>query len=215
MYVPPHARENRIDVLREAIENIGFGTLVTIGGTEPVLTHLPMLYAPGGPLGRIVGHISRANTQWQGANGTQGVAAFVGPSFYVSPNSYATKALTGKVVPTWNYIAVEARGPIEFYDERERLLQLVETLTNRHEALQAEPWSVRDAPDDYIDGQLRGIVGFELAIGELAGAWKLSRNKDAADRSTLAQSMEYSSMPAVRALAELVRRGDPPGSLLT
>ena len=205
MYVPPHAREDRLEVLREAVERIGFGTLATVSAARPVLTHLPMMFAPGEALGTIVGHISRANPQWHDAGGTQAVAAFVGPSFYVSPNSYATKAESGKVVPTWNYIAVEARGTIEFYDDRERLLALVETLTNRHEARQPRPWSVADAPADYIEGQLRGIVGFELRIAELAGAWKLSRNKNAADRAGVADAMEGCLEPAVRELAGVVR----------
>ncbi|GAC1416744.1 MAG: FMN-binding negative transcriptional regulator [Candidatus Velthaea sp.] len=205
MYVPPHAREDRPDVLREAIEHIGFGTLATVSAAQPMLTHLPMMFAPGGTRGTIVGHISRANPQWHDANGTQAVAAFIGPSFYVSPNSYATKTETGKVVPTWNYIAVEARGAIEFFDARERLLRLVEMLTNRHEAQEPRPWSVLDAPADYIEGQLRGIVGFEIRVSELAGAWKLSRNKSAADRSGVAEAMERSGLPGVRELADEVR----------
>lgn len=206
MYVPSHAREDRVGVLRDAIEHIGFGTLVTVSGTHAVLTHLPMMLVDGGPRGVILGHVARANRQWHGASGTQGVAAFLGPSFYVSPNYYATKVRTGKVVPTWNYIAVEARGTLEFFDERERLLRLVETLTNRHEARQPKPWAVDDAPAGFIDSQLRGIVVFELQVDELVGAWKLNRNKSTADRAGVADAMAHSPTPAIRQLADAVRR---------
>lgn len=203
MYVPPHARESRVDVLHAAIDGIAFGTLATVADGRPTLTHLPMLRVAGGPLGTIVGHVSRANPQWRLATGTLAVAAFVGPSFYVSPNVYATKAQGGRVVPTWNYIAVEAAGPIEFFDERSRLLALVRSLTDRHEATQTAPWHVDDAPDDYIAGQLAGIVGFELRVETLVGAWKLSRNKSDADRAGVAAVMRANDDPALRALAEL------------
>ena len=190
------------------MREIAFGTLVTVRDGRAELTRLPMTtVAHDDVLPVVVGHVSRANDQWKAAPGSEAVASFVGPSFYVSPNAYATKALTQKVVPTWNYIAVEARGPIEFFDDRERLLQLVTTLTNRHESTRTNPWSVDDAPASYVDAQLRGIVGFELRIDSIVGAWKLNLNKSEADRSGVASEMERSDDPAVRALAPAVRRG--------
>ncbi len=201
MYVPPHAREERSEVLHGAIDEIAFGTLATVAGGAPVLTHLPMLRTAVGERGTIVGHVSRANPQWRDASGTRAVAAFVGPSFYVSPNVYPTKRETGRVVPTWNYIAVQAYGTIEFFDEPARLHDLVRSLTDRHEATQPAPWSVEDAPAEYIDGQLRGIVGFALSIERLVGAWKFSANKAEADRAGVAALMRGSNDPAIRGLA--------------
>ncbi len=193
--------------MHQAIERIGFGTLVTAGTAGPLLTHLPMMVVADGTRGRILGHVSRANPQWHDAGVGHAVASFVGASFYVSPNYYASKAITGKVVPTWNYIAVEARGSIEFYDDRDRLLALVERLTNHYEASQPRPWTVSDAPPSYIEAQLRGIVGFALAIDDLVGAWKLSRNKTDADRGGIADAISASDVRAVRELAHKVRQG--------
>jgi transcriptional regulator len=207
MYVPPHAREERADVLVRAINEIGFGTLATIANDRPMLTHLPMLFVANDANGTILGHVSRANDQWKVATAAHAVAAFVGPSFYVSPSAYATKRLTGKVVPTWNYIAVEVRGSITFFDDPQRLHALVAQLTNHHETARAEPWAIGDAPDDFIAGQLRGIVGFELVVDDMIGAWKLSRNRTDADRAGVAALMERSENPSVAELAATVRDG--------
>jgi transcriptional regulator len=205
MYVPPHAREERLDVLHDAIAHIAFGTLVTVRDAAPVVSQLPMLLVPNGERGTLIGHVSRANPQW--TSGGRASAAFVGPQFYVSPSAYATKQLTGMVVPTWNYIAVEAQGTIEFFDDAERVLALVRRLTDHHEGPRANPWSVDDAPDEYIAAQLRGIVGFELTIDQLIGAWKLSGNRTAADRAGVAGLMDVSDEPGVRDLADRVRTG--------
>jgi transcriptional regulator len=210
MYVPPHAREERADVLAHAINEISFGTLVTIANDRPMLTHLPMLFVANDAHGTILGHVSRANDQWKVAAGAHAVAAFVGPSFYVSPSAYATKQLTGKVVPTWNYIAVEARGSITFFDDPQRLHTLVAQLTDHHENRREQPWAIGDAPDDFIAGQLRGIVGFELIVDELIGAWKLSRNRTDADRAGVAALMESCGDPSVAGLARVVRHGTFP-----
>jgi transcriptional regulator len=172
-----------------------------------MLTHLPMLFVANDANGTILGHVSRANDQWKVATAAHAVAAFVGPSFYVSPSAYATKRLTGKVVPTWNYIAVEVRGSITFFDDPQRLHALVAQLTNHHETARAEPWAIGDAPDDFIAGQLRGIVGFELVVDDMIGAWKLSRNRTDADRAGVAALMERSENPSVAELAATVRDG--------
>jgi transcriptional regulator len=205
MYVPPHAREERTDVLIEAIHEIAFGTLVTVRDGRAELTRLPMMIVERGDAHVIIGHVSRANEQWKATSGSEAVASFVGPSFYVSPNVYATKTLTQKVVPTWNYIAVEVRGAIDFFDDRDRLHALVTTLTDRHESKQANSWSVDDAPQTYIEAQLRGIVGFELRVDSMLGAWKLGLNRSADDRNGIADMMERSEDPSVRARAASVR----------
>jgi transcriptional regulator len=206
VYVPPHAREERLDVLHTAIADIGFGTLVTVDDGAPVVTHLPMMLSPEGAGAVVIGHLSRANPQWRTTN-PSALATWVGPSFYVSPSWYAQKRLDGKVVPTYNYIAVEVRGTIAFFEEPDRLRALVDTLTAKHEAGRPAPWSSADAPRAYIDAQLRGIVGFTLTVASITGAWKLNRNKNHADRSGVADGIASAADARVRELAQRVRRG--------
>jgi transcriptional regulator len=126
---------------------------------------------------------------------------FNGPDAYVSPSWYPAKAEHGKVVPTWNYIAVHAQGRAELFDEPARLLQLVSRLSQRHEAGRAQPWAVADAPRDYIDGMLRAIVGFALPIERLEGKWKLGQNRSVADQMGVRAGLQGSHDPRDRELA--------------
>jgi len=175
MYIPDHFREDRPEVLRDAVRHIGFATLVTEGLEA---NHLPMLLE-----GNVLrGHVARANPVWKKAKG-QALAIFLGPHAYVSPNWYPSKAETGKAVPTWNYIAVHARGRMRWIDDAEWLRAHVGQLSATHEAGRDVPWMISDAPAGYIDSMLRGIVGFELSIQMLEGKWKLSQNRDEADRA--------------------------------
>ena len=174
MYVPDHFREDRADVLHQAMREIAFATLVT-----PALTanHLPMLLGDG----VLRGHVARANPVWKDVAG-EALAIFLGPHAYVSPTWYPSKAETGKVVPTWNYLTVHARGTIRWIQDADWLRAHVTALSNAHEAPREEPWAVSDAPTSYVDAQLRAIVGFELSITTLEGKSKLSQNRTATDR---------------------------------
>jgi transcriptional regulator len=140
--------------------------------------HLPLLLE-----GDVLqGHFARANPVWKTiARDAEALAIFLGPHFYVSPNWYPSKAETGKAVPTWNYIAVHARGKIILHDDPAWLRAHVGRLSQFHEAGRAAPWSVEEAPADYIQAMLRAIVGFELAIEKLEGKWKLNQNRTEAD----------------------------------
>jgi transcriptional regulator len=181
MYNPPHFREERPEILHQAIAGIAFATLVTQGADGMEANHLPFLL--DAERGVLRGHVARANPVWKEARTTrEALVIFLGPDAYVTPSWYATKAATGKVVPTWNYLAVHARGTLEFFDDAARLRTLVTDLTRTHEAGRARPWTVSDAPSGYIDTMLRAIVGVELTITRLEGKWKLSQNRDAADR---------------------------------
>jgi transcriptional regulator len=111
------------------------------------------------------------------------LAIFQGPEAYITPSWYETKRETGKVVPTWNYVAIHAYGTVEFFDDRERLRDVVTRLTERQEGPRATPWAVTDAPVDFIDVMLKGIVGFAIPVSRLEGKWKMSQNRPAADRS--------------------------------
>lgn len=185
MYLPEHFREARVDILHATLRRHPLASLVTHGPEGLVASPVPMLLDPEpGPFGTLHGHIARANPQWkQAASGGEALALFMGADAYVSPSHYATKRETGRVVPTWNYIAVQAAGPVEFYDDRERLLRLVTRLTERHEHSREQPWAVSDAPADYIKAMLNGIIGIELRVRRLDGKWKLSQNRSEADRA--------------------------------
>ncbi|OJT96752.1 MAG: hypothetical protein BGN82_05390 [Alphaproteobacteria bacterium 65-7] len=177
MYIPDHFRESRPEVLHDAVRRIGFATLVT-PGLEANL--LPMQLDDAGTVLR--GHVARANPVWKQGDGPA-LALFLGPHGYVTPNWYPSKAEHGKVVPTWNYLAVQARGTLRWTQDPDHLRRLVTELTDRHEGERPEPWAVSDAPAGYTDALLRGIVGFELSVESLEGKWKLSQNRDAADRA--------------------------------
>jgi transcriptional regulator len=175
MYAPDHFREDRPDVLQEAVRRIGFATLVTQGLEA---NHLPMLLENG----VLRGHVARANPVWKEGGG-EALAIFLGPHAYVSPNWYPSKAETGKAVPTWNYLTVHARGSINWIQDGDWLRAHVSALSDVHEVGRAEPWAVTDAPTSYVDALLRAIVGFELTITKLEGKWKLSQNRALADRA--------------------------------
>jgi transcriptional regulator len=181
MYNPPHFREDRPEILHQAIREIAFATLVTQTEEGIEATHLPLLLDAGRNVLR--GHVARANPVWKQSRADRpALAIFLGLDFYVTPSWYATKQATGKVVPTWNYLTVHARGPVEFFDDAERLRTLVTDLTQVHEAPRAAPWAVSDAPAGYIDQMLRAIVGVEISIASLEGKWKMSQNREPQDR---------------------------------
>jgi transcriptional regulator len=183
MYVPNHFKEDRVPELHAAIRAIRIGTLVTLGSEGMEASHIPLLIDPEpAPYGTLRGHIARSNGQWKRATaGGEALVTFLGPNAYVTPNWFPSKRETGKVVPTWNYIAIHASGPLRFFEDKAPLLDIVTRLTNTHEGKRAAPWAVTDAPADYIDTMLKAIVGFELPIARLEGKWKLSQNKSAAD----------------------------------
>lgn len=210
MYVPDAFKEERVAVLHDAIRRIGLATLVTQGEQGLFATHLPMLVDPDpAPFGTLVGHVARANPQWRDlASAGTALAMFLGPEGYVTPSWYPTKQESGKVVPTWNYVAVHAYGPVEVFDEPGRLHALVSRLTNVHEAHRADPWSVSDAPEGYVQGMLRGIVGIALRIERLEGKWKMSQNRPDADRQAVQAGFAADERPEARAVAEVMAEVD-------
>ena len=202
MYMPPYFQEDRVPELHAAIRTIAFGTLVSAGADGMIASHVPMLVDPDpAPYGTLVGHIARANPHGQVKSDHDALAMFVGPNAYVTPSWYATKRETGKVVPTWNYVAIHAYGRLRFFDDAERLLGIVTRLTDTHEAPRAVPWAVSDAPADYVRGMLRAIVGFELPIVRLEGKWKLSQNRNEVDRAGVVEGLAGDGGTAEAAVA--------------
>lgn len=191
MYLPESFREDRLSVLHDAIRGCGLGLLVTVTRDGPAATPLPMLLDPAaGEKGTLYAHLARANDQWRETlPGSRALAVFAGPDAYVSPGWYPTKRETGRVVPTWNYITVQAGGVPTFFEEPERLRALVEQLTARQEAGRPQPWAVADAPEPFIRQQLRAIVGVALPIDRLEGKWKLSQNRDEGDRGGVVEGL--------------------------
>src|SRR5690348_12525047 len=162
-YPHPCFREDRIEVLHDAIRAVSFGTLLTHVNGEFVVTHLPFeVDAQPQPGGTLLGHVTRSNPQWRGiGEGLPALAVFQGPHAYVSPSWYPGKREDPRQVPTWDYLAVEARGKLVKFDDEARLHELLTRLTDRNEADREHRWYVTDAPDDYVRKEIRHIVGIE------------------------------------------------------
>jgi len=202
MYRPAAFRQDDLTALHAQIESTGLALLTSNGPEGLQATHLPLLLAAeDGEFGTLYGHFARANPHWQALDGQEALAVFSGPDAYVHPGWYPGKAEHGRVVPTWNYIAVHAWGPVETFDEPARLLELLARLTARHEAGRPRSWSLDDAPAEYIERQLRAIVGFALPIRRLEGQWKLSQNRQAADHAGVREGLAASDNPRDRELA--------------
>lgn len=204
MYVPPAFRQTDLPALHREIGNCRLATLVSHDENGLQASHLPLLLRPEeGRYGTLYGHLARANPHWQVlAEGAEALVMFNGPDAYVSPSWYPAKAEHGKVVPTWNYIAVHAYGRAEVFDDAERLRSLLAGLTERHEGPRPQPWAVDDAPQDYIAGMLRAVVGFALPIERLEGKWKLGQNRSEADRRGVHDGLASSTDPRDRDLAQ-------------
>lgn len=205
MYTPPAFRDDDRDSLLATIRASRLSNFVTATAEGPFATPLPLFIDEReGEHGVIYGHLARANPQWRVPPIGDGLAIFMGPDAYVTPGWYAAKQETGKVVPTWNYVAVHAAGPVEFFDDADRLLEAVTRLTALHEGGQASPWAVSDAPADFIRAQLRGIVGLRMPIARLEGKRKMSQNRSQADRTGVIAGLAASERPSDRHVATLI-----------
>ncbi len=185
MYQPPLFREERPEALRALINAFPFAAVVVNGADGPEANHIPLIFHPDeGAYGVLRGHVARPNPLGEAARGgAMALAIFQGPHHYVSPSWYPSKAEHGRVVPSWNYAVVHVRGTLSAVEEPERLLAHLKSLTGRHESQRTTPWSVDDAPADYIEKQLKGLTGIELHVEKIDGKWKMSQNRDADDRA--------------------------------
>jgi transcriptional regulator len=206
-YPSPAFREDRTDVLHAAIRELHFGLLVTHPETGFATSYLPWeLDAGRGPHGTLVGHLARYNPQWQvPPDGAEALVVFQGPHAYVSPSWYPGKRDDPRQVPTWDYLAVEARGKLVTFDDETRLYNLLTQLTDHNEAGREHRWRVTDAPDDYVRKEMRHIIGIELRIESLIGRYKLSQNRNAADqegaRAGLAEAPTEREREVAKAIA--------------
>jgi transcriptional regulator len=213
MYLPSHFEETRPEVLHELVRSHPLGLLVTLGPAGLQANPVPFIL-DATPDGAAVlrAHVARANPVWREARtDVESLVVFQGPQAYISPSMYLTKAATGKVVPTWNYVMVQARGTLRVLDDAPWLHALVTRLTDRHEAARAVPWAVSDAPVDYVDTMLRAIVGIEITLSALTGKWKVTQNRNTADRDGVVYGLraqaEQNGDAQAAAMAELVAKG--------
>jgi transcriptional regulator len=206
LYTPPHFAEDRPQVLQDFIGRNPLATLVTLSSSGLIANHVPLLLdADPAPHGKLIGHLARANNQWRDFDErVEALAIFTGPQAYVSPSWYATKAETGKVVPTWNYAAVHAYGALRVIDDAGWLRNLVGRLTDRHEGTRSQPWKVEDAPAAYIQSQLKGIIGIELTVQRFEGKWKLSQNRPERDRQGTVRGLDETGDADAAALAKMM-----------
>jgi len=204
MYLPQLFREDRLEVLHGLIRSHPLGLLISHGPSGLLANLLPfVLETQGSGRGVLRAHMARANPQWREIDGQPVLVVFRGADAYVSPSLYATKKETGKVVPTWNYAMVQARGLAQLHDQAEWLTPQLEALTTGREARRPQPWSISDAPRDYIDAQKKAIVGIEIAMTGLEGKWKVSQNQPEANRRSVVAG--FGTDEATREMAELVR----------
>jgi len=184
MYRPPAFREDRPELLHAAIRAHPLATLVTHGASGLAANLVPFTLVPGedGP-DLLRAHLARANPQLADLRaGGEALVIFQGPQAYVTPSWYPSKREHGKVVPTWNYILVQAHGRPRVIDDADWLRTQIDALTKLQEAGRADPWAVTDAPPDYVAAQLKGIAGVEIAVERIEGKWKASQNQPAANR---------------------------------
>jgi transcriptional regulator len=211
MYTPSYFNDADLGSLHAQIEGARLAILVTASDSGMQASHLPLLFRPDeGPHGTLYGHFAKANPQWKDVQrGAEVMVIFPGADAYVSPSFYPAKAEHGKVVPTWNYLAIHAYGHAEVFTDAQRLLALVSGLTDKHESGRASPWSVDDAPTDYIEKMLGAIVGFALPIDRLEGKRKLNQNRSAEDIAGVREGLAASSDVRDQQVAQLMTQGEP------
>jgi transcriptional regulator len=211
VYQPVHHREDRLEVQHALIRAHPLGLLISHGADGLEANPLPFLLDAGvGPSGRLRAHLARANPQWRGLDGAEVLVVFQGVDTYVTPSWYETKRETGKVVPTWNYATVQARGRVRVIEDPAWLAEQIADLTATHEAGRPAPWAVEDAPEPFVAAMLRGIVGLEIPIERIEGKWKVSQNRPEPDRrgvvAGLAGEQEDAAAAEMARLVEIYGR---------
>ncbi len=206
MYLPRKFREDRIEVLHAAMLEIGAAAVVGQGPDGPIATHVPIELDPEpAPWGSVRCHFVRANPHAQSvADGGELLLIFQGPQGYVTPNWYPSKRETSKVVPTWNYVAVHAYGRATTFEDVAALRAHLGALTDRFEGGSTVPWTIDDAPAEFIDGMCRAIIGVEIRLTRIEGKWKLSQNRPRQDRLGVINGLRAQGGESSLRMAELV-----------
>jgi transcriptional regulator len=208
MYIPNHFRIEETEALQQCIRAHNFGLLILADDTGIEANHVPfhLVRGEGEALGQLQCHLSRSNPAWQRLqHGARVLVVFQGPHAYVSPSWYPTKADTGRVVPTWNYLAVHAEGSARTVQEPAWLHQHLQNLTKQQEAAMPQPWAVDDAPPEYIERLMTGIVGIEITITALSGKLKASQNQPEQNRAGVKAALALENGTLGPAFAVLMR----------
>ena len=207
MYIPAHFAADDATLVR-LLAHPSAADLVTATADGLLATPLPLLFDPHpGSHGALVGHLARNNDQWRRPPIGEAMVILRGPEAYVSPGFYPSKTEHGRVVPTWNYVTAHVYGRLIVHDDPEWLATLVRDLTDRHEAAMATPWSVDDAPEKFVAGQLRAIVGVEIAISRIEAKVKMSQNRPDADIDGVIGGLAERDPEASAAVAAATGRG--------
>jgi transcriptional regulator len=215
MYLPKHFEETRSERLHAFINAYPLGLLMTMDSTGLVANPIPFMLLPcetaeagtAHITHRLIGHVARANPVWREAQAdVEALVAFQGPQGYVSPGWYPSKKEHGKVVPTWNYSSVQARGPLRVHDSVEAVRAVVHALTTHHESTLSQPWAMKDAPADYITQMLGAIVMIEVPIRQLVGKFKLSQNRSTPDREGVEAGLQARDESALATSMQAARQ---------
>lgn len=207
MYIPNKFRQSDIDCLEKFVRDYPLANLITHSDSGLDTNHIPLLLAQSSGLKFLHGHIAKINPLWKTlSDKSEVLVVFNGPNCYISPNYYPTKKETGKAVPTWNYVTVHVAGVMSFIHDKEWKLDMLDDLTRQHESTQAIPWSTTDAPEDYIQKMLTGIVGLKIEISEINGKWKLSQNLPTQNRQGIVEGLSQQADYASQKISELVKR---------
>jgi transcriptional regulator len=209
MYTPSYFKVANTADVHAMMRAQPFAILVAHGSEGLTATHLPTVLKVDAdcPLGRIECHLARPNPQWKTLTPEiDALLIFQGPEAYIRPGWYPSKAEHGKVVPTWNYAAVHAYGRLEMVEDKDWLLAHVSELSDQQEAAYVAPWSTADAPANFLDALVRGIVGLKLTIRRLEGKSKMSQNRPAADRAGVVEGLAQRASGKDGAIASLVAK---------
>ena len=208
MYEPTHFKVENSASLHKVMREHPLALLITAGALGPIANAIPFtLEADIGPRGTLRAHCARANPQWRElAEGAAPLVVFQGIERYISPSFYASKKEHGKVVPTWNYVMVQARGRAKVQDNAPFVRAQIEQLTNTHESASAHAWQVGDAPDDFVAAQMRAIVGIEIEINDLRGKFKVSQNRPAQDKASVLAALSAGAGDTDQQMAALLRQ---------
>lgn len=202
MYTSEHFRESRIEVIAQFIVEHPFAVLVTHGDRGLEATHLPMLFDLNGGQGALSGHLAKANGQWRNiSDGDNVLAIFRGPQSYISPVAYSQEP----DVPTWNYMAVHARGRWKLVNDRVRSIAHLRRIVAHHESGRGSPWPLSQLDAGFLEGLLHGIVGFEIEILHLDCAFKISQDKPLQDRIGVIEWLASQGSPTKHELADRMR----------
>lgn len=207
MYVPNHVKEDDTHKLQQYIRDYGFGLLIVADEHGIEANHVPFLLNVETPdsLGLLQCHLARNNPVWQRVeHGARVLTIFQGPDAYISPSWYPSKAETGRVVPTWNYLAVHVEGNARVIQDADWLKQHLHQLTDQHESKRDQPWSVNDAPSDFTERLMAGVVGIEIRIETLTGKLKASQNQPERNRAGVKAGLANGEGPNASAMSEFI-----------